>query len=64
MQPVIATCLSIALGRQVPDGRFFLAAVLIGGGLFVESFAAARRRRQRLAVTNRKYRSIGRIIDK
>lgn len=50
VQPIVATGLSIAIGRQVPDTRFFTAAVLIGAGLFVESFAAARRRRQRLAV--------------
>jgi drug/metabolite transporter (DMT)-like permease len=51
VQPVIATCLSIAMGREVPGPRFFIAASLVCGGLFVESVAARRRQRRRLAVT-------------
>jgi drug/metabolite transporter (DMT)-like permease len=51
VQPVIATCLSIAMGREVPGPRFFIAASLVCGGLFVESLAARRHRRRRLDVT-------------
>ena len=49
LQTVVATSLATAMGKPLPGTRFFLAALLVGAGLFWESNAAARRRRQSLA---------------